>query len=339
MPKPDHQTIVKRAARRHDEEAHSGAWKVAFADFVLALMCLFMVLWVLAARDKEEMLGLMSASGGHVVNEGRGPRVETVGGPLGSLIERFPMPVKGQGGGPMAGEQVGEVKPREPGQRVRYESPEQLQDLAELLKLMGKEAGLQANLQTIVTPYGLRVMLHDTDREGMFQLGSAAPSPKFKDMLRRMGPLFARIENSMLIVGHTDAKPFSAPGYYRASNWTLSSDRAAVARAHLLDGGMPERNVLQVVGMADRAPFEATDAFASINRRIELLVLTHGQSATIAAMFGAPGEQEPLVQGVKTEMPSIDMLSKLRASLLEASQSVPGLQQVMGHVAGKPAAQ
>jgi chemotaxis protein MotB len=182
-------------------------------------------------------------------------------------------------------------------------------------------------------------MLHDTDREGMFQLGSAAPSSKFKDMLRRMGPLFARIENSMLIVGHTDAKPFSAPGNHSASNWTLSSDRAAVARAHLMDGGMPERNVLQVVGMAERAPFEATDGFASINRRIELLVLTQGQSAAIAAMFGAPVEQDPLVQGVKTEMPSLDVLSKLRASLVEASQSVPGLQQVMGRAAEKPLAQ
>ena len=68
MSKPEHETIVKRASRRHDEEAHGGAWKVAFADFVLALMCLFMVLWVLAARDKEELSGLMTASGGHVVN-------------------------------------------------------------------------------------------------------------------------------------------------------------------------------------------------------------------------------------------------------------------------------
>jgi len=334
--KPDHETIVKRASRRHDEEAHGGAWKVAFADFVLALMCLFMVLWVLAARDKEELSGLMTASGGHVVNEGRGPRVETVGGPRGSLIERFPMPARGSGGGPMAGEQVGEVQPREPGQRVRYESPAQLQDLAELLKLMSEQAGLQANLQTIVTPYGLRIMLHDTDREGMFQLGSATPGTKFKDMLRRMGPLFARIENSMLIVGHTDARPFAGAGPHAASNWTLSSDRAAAARAHLMDGGMPARNVLQVVGMVDRAPFHATDAHASVNRRIELLVLTEGQSGAIAAMFGAPTDQHPLVPGVQTEMPSLDMLASLRASLLRASQSVPGLQQVMDRAAGHP---
>jgi chemotaxis protein MotB len=140
----------------------------------------------------------------------------------------------------------------------------------------------------------------------------------------------------MLIVGHTDARPFAGAGPHAASNWTLSSDRAAAARAHLMDGGMPARNVLQVVGMADRAPFDATDAHASVNRRIELLVLTEGQSGAIAAMFGAPTDQHPLVPGVQTEMPSLDMLASLRASLLRASQSVPGLQQVMDRAAGHP---
>ena len=96
---------------------------------------------------------------------------------------------------------------------------------------------------------------------------------------------------------------------------------------------MPARNVLQVVGMADRAPFETLDAHASVNRRIELLVLTEGQSGAIASMFGAPTEQQPLVPGVQTEMPSLDVLTALRASLLKASQGIPGLQQVMGRAA------
>src|SRR5690606_15283547 len=87
-PKADKHTeaIVKRVSRRHDDEGHGGAWKVAFADFCLALMCLFLVMWVLAARNQERAEEVMRAVGGRAVDEGQGVMPETMGGPRGSLI-------------------------------------------------------------------------------------------------------------------------------------------------------------------------------------------------------------------------------------------------------------
>ena len=319
MPKPSgHEaTIIKRASRRHDEDDHGGSWKVAFADFCLALMCLFMVLWVLAAREQEDLKTKLEAPGASFIAEGNGRIFETASGPRGSLIERFPMPSRGEGGVPNA----------EPGlRRTRYDSPAQMESLAQVLAKLSQEAGLQANVQTVITPYGLRVMLHDTDNEGMFQLGSAVPSGKFHGLLLKMGPLFAQIENQILIVGHTDAVQFAGGGNRGRSNWTLSSERAASARSSLLDGGMPQANVLQVVGMADRAPFSSEDPLASINRRIEMLILTGGQSAAITAMFGPATQSEDLFKDVQGELPSGDVLKSLRDSILKASQLVPGLQ-------------
>nr|WP_308610072.1 OmpA family protein [Massilia frigida] len=95
----------------------------------------------------------------------------------------------------------------------------------------------------------------------------------------------------MLIVGHTDSRKY-AGDQDGNSNWTLSNARAMAARSQLLAGSMNPDSVLQVVGMADRAPFEPENTGAAVNRRIELLILTHSQANTVAAMFGVPGKNE-----------------------------------------------
>jgi chemotaxis protein MotB len=144
-------------------------------------------------------------------------------------------------------------------------------------------------------------MLHDTDRQGMFMRGSALPTVRFSNLLRKMGPLFAQMENQMLVVGHTDSLQYTQTGSHGGfSNWTLSSMRAMAARDKLLEGGMRSDSVLQVVGMAERAPLDAAHATASVNRRIELLILTRSQAASVAAMFGMPGPTKPLAPGAST---------------------------------------
>ncbi|XLM19697.1 flagellar motor protein MotB, partial [Chromobacterium piscinae] len=84
--------VIKKVARRHAEDAHGGAWKVAFADFVLALMCLFLVLWVLAARDQENLQQLLTTSGGSPLLQGNGRQIDHMGNPPGTLIPRDPIP-------------------------------------------------------------------------------------------------------------------------------------------------------------------------------------------------------------------------------------------------------
>ena len=316
------QAIIKRAGRKHDDDGHGGAWKVAFADFCLALLSLFLVLWLMAAREQQAMKEIMmDASASSRQGEGQGVMPEQSGGPRGSLIERFPMPRKGSGDTRTEGKQTQDGKAGAAPQnqtKVSYQSPEDLLSLSRALDKLSDEAGLKSNLQSVITPYGLRVMLHDTDKQGMFVRGSAVPTDRFRKLLRQMGPVFAQMDNQMLIVGHTDSLQYANNGYEGYSNWTLSANRAMSARAQLLIGSMSPDSVLQVVGMADRAPLDVKNASAGVNRRIELLILTRGQADSISAMFGMTGQKQgpaPHGQEIEVGEPDSATLQRLRDKL------------------------
>ena len=320
LDKGQQQAIVKRVSRRHDEHGHGGAaWKVAFADFCLALLCLFLVMWLMASRQAEHMEDLLKAAGGTLIDEGRGRMSVSMGGPRGSLIERNPMPSNGD----MLAKRkasTGDSDPAGPGEGMRlskahYESHADMEELSKVLAQLAADVGLAANLRTIITPYGLRVLLHDTDKQGMFQLGSSAPNERFRRLLKSLGPVFQQIDNQMLVVGHTDSLQYADKSYSAFSNWTLSSERAMAARSYLLAGGMPTTSVLQVVGQADRAPINPDDTTAAENRRIELLILTSGQARSIAEMFGAPTDTQPLLDGVSVSVPDSAELEALRGQL------------------------
>ncbi|HMN43144.1 MAG TPA: flagellar motor protein MotB [Povalibacter sp.] len=314
--------VIRRVVRKHGADGHGGsAWKVAFADFCLALLALFLVLWLLATREQERLQELLKTPGS-LIDEGRGRLMDSMGGPRGSLISREPMPSRGD---QVARRSLasGDSDPAGPGQGIRlsktlYETRADMMELVDVLDRISESAGLSANVHSLITPYGLRVLLHDTDRRGMFRRGSAVPSDAFVSLLHRLGPLFDQIENQMVISGHTDSLQYAERGPDGMSNWQLSSARAMAARTHLLAGGMPSRSVLQVVGLADSAPLNRGDTAAHENRRIELLILTRGQARSISAMFGAPGETQPLIDGADTSLPDYEALDALR------SQVTPG---------------
>ena len=92
----DHQTVVKRVSRRHDDEGHGGAWKVAFADFCLALLCLFLVLWLLASRNSERMQVVLQNAGANLIEDGQGLTNSLAAGSRGSMIERHPVPARSE---------------------------------------------------------------------------------------------------------------------------------------------------------------------------------------------------------------------------------------------------
>ena len=312
-------TIVKRGGGKHQHDEHGGAWKVAFADFCLALMALFLVLWLIASREQQNLKAIISEATESGMLEGQGQKPAIASEPSGSLIERFPVPRTGDGTG-----NGGAGTPGNPGApKVGYESPADLAALSKALTELSAEAGLAPNLATVVTPYGLRVMLHDTDKQGMFMRGSALPTGRFARLLQKMGPLFAQMRNQMLIVGHTDASRYAGIDRGAYSNWALSTDRALSARAQLLTGGMRTDTVLQVVGMADRGPLHPEQPLDGKNRRIELLILTGAQSRAVAGMFGAPGAGAPAGKalvgnagaGATVSLPDTAALETLRGQL------------------------
>ena len=302
------ETIVKRGGGKHQDDEHGGAWKVAFADFCMALMALFLVLWLIAARDAQQAKQIVRDNLASGLIEGTGGKPEIAGNPSGSMIERFQMP-KSNGGSQGPGTGAKDTI------RTKYESASELAALAHALQQMSADAGLSSNLATVVTPNGLRVMLHDTDRQGMFVRGSPLPTGKFAKLLRTMAPLFEKMENQMLIVGHTDSLQYTYKGPTSYSNWSLSANRALAARGELLSGGMRGESVLQLVGMADQAPLETAHPDAAVNRRIELLILTSAQAASMKTMFGTPAATESLAPDVTVTKPGEQALQELRGQL------------------------
>jgi len=306
-------TIVKRGGGKHHDDEHGGAWKVAFADFCMALMALFLVLWLIAAREAQQTKNIVRDNTASGLLEGTGGKPEIKSSPAGSLIERFQLP-KSNGGaeGPAAGARANTQTVR-----TKYESPSELAALAHQLQQMSADAGLASNLATVITPDGLRVMLHDTDRQGMFVRGSPLPTAKFAKLLRAMAPLFEKMENQMLIVGHTDSLQYTKAGPTSYSNWSLSVNRALAARSELLIGGMRSDSILQLVGMADRAPIDAAHPDASANRRIELLILTSKQAAAIKTMFGTPADTAALTSDASTSKTDDPALKDLRSQMVK----------------------
>jgi len=304
------ETIVKRGGGKHHDDEHGGAWKVAFADFCMALMALFLVLWLIASQDAAKAKKIVRDNMASGMIEGSGGKPDLASNPRGSMIERFEMPKTNNGSeGTSTGTGGKDTA------RTKYESASELAALARALQQMSVDAGLSSNLATVVTPNGLRVMLHDTDRQGMFERGSPLPTTKFAKLLRAMAPLFEKMENQMLIVGHTDSLQYTYKGPMGYSNTSLSVNRALAARGELLSGGMRTESVLQVVGMADRAPLEISKPAAAANRRIELLILTSAQAASVKAMFGTPGPTESLTQDVTVSKPGEEALQDLRSQM------------------------
>lgn len=305
-PGADHgEVVIKKGGGKHKNDEHGGAWKVAFADFCLALMCLFLVLWAAAARDKEEAEQALAAANGapSMLNEGESRMIgEYQPGsliPKEQFINRRPPDLDADG-------------------RRSLQTQEDLQALAERVREVGEQVGLGEHITAVVTAQGLRIMIHDTDEIGMFRLGSATPQPNFSQLLRRIGPMFREIDNQLVIAGHTDAVPYQGKGAFAASNWSLSMERALAARAYLLSGGMPQASVLQVMGMADVTPVDPAHPQAAQNRRVELLVTTREHASDVRVTYGPLLEQQPLTPELTTSPTQTPMLERLRQQLLRS---------------------
>lgn len=304
------EVVIKKSGGKRHEEEHGSAWKVAFADFCLALMCLFLVLWVLAARDKEELEAALSGGGAqNMTFQGAGERMIGEFQP-GQLIPKDPIvPPKPQ-------EKTG----GEPDVKKLLDSPEELAELSRRVRRAGAQIGLTEHITTVVTAEGLRILLHDTDAQGMFRTGSAQVTPAFAKLLHRIGPMFQDIDNQLVIAGHTDGVPFQSKHVFAASNWSLSTDRALAARAHLLAGGMPASSVLQVIGMADAALLDAEHPAAASNRRVEMLVTTKDHAHSIKDTFGPLPERQVLAPGLESSIIDTPILEILKETLLRPLQ-------------------
>ncbi|WP_017429037.1 flagellar motor protein MotB [Vreelandella jeotgali] len=255
--------IIRRKKVVHAH--HGGAWKIALADFMTALMALFLVMWILSSASQEERIGV----------------AEYFSTPLTSAIsggDRSGSTNVIPGGGPDPAHSDGERARIDTLQHTRPSAEERrffrnVQERIERTIAEDSELSqMRDQMHFDLTREGLRIQLFDTEKRPMFKLGSDQVEPYMRKLLRTMAPLLNDLPNDLSISGHTDSVPYTG-GFSGYSNWELSSDRANASRRELIEGGLDPGQLLRVSGFADRVILPDTDPDDPANRRIELLVL------------------------------------------------------------------
>ncbi|HDG1687959.1 TPA: putative lateral flagellar export/assembly protein LafU [Kluyvera cryocrescens] len=297
----EHTTIIKRSSRKSHDAMHGGAWKVAFADFTLAMMALFMVLWIMGAVTEEERKEIVSLLHGESIFEGNaitpvtqkdgnGGQISLIGGRHDASEEQPKNQVKTEA------ELAQQVNKTESLDAVNGRSKNEIEDLARMIMKITSDYNAQANLKMEIVPQGLRILVTDDQKREMFQRSSAILTPFFKRLLTEFAPELNKIDNKIIITGHTDATRFRDQELY--NNWNLSGERAMQARKVLTRSGLDASKILQVSGMADQMLLDPNNPLSSANRRIEIMVLTHSASDTLYQFFGQHGENiiKPLTE-------------------------------------------
>lgn len=304
--------IQRRGRNKAAGKKSNGAWKVAFADFTLAMMAFFMVLWILEVSSVKERTEVASFMRTQSILGGNSHPFDAMNSPYPVDLGGTPSPVEmavsvhepqqSYVAGMSAHLQIPEGK-REPSAGVgeklnslisgKYDAPPDLSLLAQAFADFAKVNQAEANLVIDAMPAGLRVVIRDSENRQMFQRGQVQMTPYFEDLLLKLAPVFAKIHNRILISGHTDGTAFNSSQY---SNWELSGDRALQARQVLVAGGMPASRVAQVSAFAASMLLNPALPGASENRRVELLILTSKAEQQLTEMFSSDNKNNVLNQ-------------------------------------------
>jgi chemotaxis protein MotB len=270
------QPIIIKRIKKSGHAAHGGAWKIAYADFVTAMMAFFLLMWLLGSTTDGDKKG--------IADYFQSPLKIALAGGSGSGDSNSIL----KGGGESLTSTVGQVKKGEveatrntinlhklKEEQIRAEVA-RLENLKQEIqqKLQGNEKlkDISSQIRLDMTRDGLRIQIVDDQNRPMFASGSAQIAPYMKDLLREIGSVLTEVPNRLTLEGHTDAQPF--PGGDRGySNWELSSDRANASRRELIAGGLADDRVLRVQGLASSQPFDEKDPLASTNRRISIIVM------------------------------------------------------------------
>lgn len=295
--------VVKRIKKVVGGGHHGGAWKIAYADFVTAMMAFFLLMWLLGSTAKGDLNG--------IADYFRTPLKVALQGGSGSgdssSITR--------GGGQDLSRAAGQVKRGDtlPERRtinlqaakaevVREETVvlTRLKHLVEsALDANPRLAAVRGQIRLDLIEEGLRIQIVDEQNRPMFDSGSASLKEHTREILRQIASVLNNVDNRIALSGHTDAAPY-AGGERGYSNWELSADRANASRRELIASGLAEDKVLRVVGLAASIPFGTEGPLHPSNRRISIVVLNkHSEKALRSG--GTPIEVAPGVVPSKLE--------------------------------------
>jgi chemotaxis protein MotB len=262
---------IKKVAGGH----HGGAWKIAYADFVTAMMAFFLLMWLLGSTAKGDLVGISEYF--------KTPLKVAMQGGSGAGDSSSVI----QGGGEDLTRRAGQVKKGDaPPANKTYDlqaakAALQREESARLSALKGRiESAIEVNpmlkkyqnqLLLDITSEGLRIQIVDEKNRPMFAMARAELQPYTKEILHIIGMVLNEVPNKIGISGHTDSTPYGSDTGY--SNWELSSDRANASRREMMLGGLADDKALRVVGLASAANLDAKDPFNPINRRISIIVM------------------------------------------------------------------
>ncbi len=295
-------TIVIRKEEGGEHGHHGGAWKVAYADFVTAMMAFFLLMWLLNATSEEQRRGLAdyfspnnvlarANSGSGAPFGGRTPHADgaSVSDSGAVRVERGPAPPvldleeeEGDTPAPPPPEMAPATPRPDPAAIPDAELREELarreqvaferaaEDIRAAVRDDPALAELARQLVVEQVPEGLRVQILDAERRPMFTAGSAAPNERARALLQRVVGIAARLPNGLAIAGHTDATPFRGG---ERSNWELSAERANTVRRLMVEGGIAEARLQSVTGHADRELLLPAEPANPANRRVSITLL------------------------------------------------------------------
>jgi chemotaxis protein MotB len=302
------QPIIVKRIKKGGHAAHGGAWKIAYADFVTAMMAFFLLMWLLGSTSKGELKGIadyfnapvkVSLMGG----DGTGNSDSILPGG-GRDLSKASGQVDG-GDAERAAKLMGAQMART--ERARQEGIriEALQRKIQALIANNPQlAEFGSQIQMEQTPDGLHIQIIDEQNRPMFDAGSAVVKPYMRDILRAIGGALGDVENRIALAGHTDATPYGS-GYRGYSNWELSADRANASRRDLVAGGLPDGKLLRVEGLSSsqlRLPDQPQDP---ANRRISLVVLTREAEERLRPL-GTPAATSETNNPPETAVPATE---------------------------------
>ncbi|HEX8556043.1 MAG TPA: flagellar motor protein MotB [Sphingomonas sp.] len=284
--------IVKKIIEGGHAGHHGGAWKVAYADFVTAMMAFFLLLWLLGATDEKQRRGIADyfaptlvdtrtlGIGGTGLLGGESALSDSKTGQQAGRSTKagFATKVTGAGGREDGTGPKGSLKRAE---AVRAEDARNFDTLrrrvAETIARTPSMTRLANQVRFVPTQQGMRIDLIDNADYSMFALGTTVLAPEASALLGKIADTIRPLGNPIMIRGHTDAVPYGDP---RAmNNWLLSSSRAEATRRRLAAGNLPESRFERIEGVADREPMIAKDPYDPRNRRVAITLLYRGDTS------------------------------------------------------------
>ena len=272
------QPIIIKRIKKGGHAVHGGAWKIAYADFVTAMMAFFLLMWLLGSTAQGDLKGLsdyftsplkVALSGG----SGAGNSTSMMPGG-GTDLSRSAGQGKPSGSAPApTKKQVAEAAKAEVAKQDSKRLSALQAKIEQLIADTPKLNEYRSQIRMEVTPDGLLIQIVDDQNRPMFASGSASVKSYMRDILREIGAALNGVENRVSLAGHTDATPYSG-GNGGYSNWELSADRANATRRELVAAGMPDDKLARVAGLAATSLLDENDPKSPANRRISITIMT-----------------------------------------------------------------